>query len=220
MSDVFREVDEEVRREQAAKLWRVYGKYIIVAVAAVVIGIGGKVGWEKYRLSQRVAESARFDAAVEMLTSGDAEAAAREFAALAADAGDGYALLARLREAQALIAAGKKEEAVAALDQLAADEGADQATRDLAALLAALQVMDNAAAEEIDRRLAPLVAEGSVWRANAREIQGLVALRRGERAEARKIFSALADKTDAPPALRRRVAEYLAILGGAENTGS
>ena len=220
MSDVFREVDEEVRREQAFKLWRVYGKYIIVVAAAVVIGIGGKVGWQKYQLSQRIAESTRFNVAVGMLTSGDAEAAAREFAALATDASDGYAMLARLREAQALVAAGKKKEAVAALDRLAADGEVDQATRDLAALLAALQVSDSASADELDRRLAPLVAEGSVWRPNALELQGLAALRRNERAKARKIFSALAKETDAPPALRRRVAEYLAILGGAENAGS
>ncbi len=220
MSDVFREVDEEVRREQLVRLWRAYGKYVIVAVVAVVVGIGGKVGWEKYRLSQRVAESARFDAAVEMLNAGDAESAAREFAALAADAGDGYALLARLREAQALIAAGKTEDAVAALDRLAGDEKADRATRDLAALLATLQLMDSASADEIERRLAPLAAEDSVWRQNARELQGLAALRRGDRAAARKIFSALAEETDVPPALRNRVAEYLAILGGAENTGS
>lgn len=214
MTDIFREVEEDVRREQALKLWRAYGKYAIVAVVAVVLGIGGKVGWEKYQRQKSVAESARFDSAIALLDKGNAEAAATAFANLAKDAGEGYAALARLREAQALIAAGKHDEAVAALDAIAADEALDRGIRDLAALIAALDVMDTAPADEVERRLAPIATGDSVWRVNARELQGLAALRRGERDKAREIFSALGEEVDAPPALRRRVAEYLAILGG------
>ncbi len=36
MSDIFTEVDEEVRREQLKKLWERYGNY---AVAAAVLGL-------------------------------------------------------------------------------------------------------------------------------------------------------------------------------------
>ncbi len=220
MTDIFREVEEDVRREQALKLWRAYGKYVIVAAVAVVLGIGGKVGWDKYQREKSIAESARFDSAVALLDKGDAAAAAAAFANLAKDAGEGYAALARLREAQALIAAGKRDEAVAALDAIAADEALDRGIRDLAALIAVLDVIDTAPADEVERRLAPLVSGDSVWRVNARELQGLAALRRGERDKAREIFNALSEEANLPPALRRRVTEYMAILGGAKKSDS
>ena len=41
MGDIFREIDEELRQERFEKLWQSYGKYIIAAIVAVVVGVGG-----------------------------------------------------------------------------------------------------------------------------------------------------------------------------------
>ena len=214
MSDIFREVDEEVRHERMFKLWRNYGSYVIAAAAAVTLGVAGGVAIKEYLQSQRLAEGAAFTAAVELLDDGQPQLAVQRFAALADDAGGGYAALASLRWAQALSAAGDIEGALEVLERLAADDGADRALRDLAGLVAVFHLMDSAAPDVLERRLEPLMKDGSPWRASARELAGLVAFRRGEPDRAREIFSGLTADALAPPSVRNRAAEFLAILDG------
>ncbi len=219
MSDIFRQVDEDVRQEQLLKLWRKYGNFVIAVVVVVVIGLSGSTFWKQYRTNQRLAESAQFAAALDLLTVGQPALAAQRFAALADDAGAGYSALARLREAEALAAAGDSDGALAALDRLAADDRADRALRDLASLIAVLQLIDSAPPDALGQRLEPLMQDGSLWRASARELGGLIALRRGETGRAREMFAGLAEDASAPPAVRQRAAELLAILGGGAGGG-
>lgn len=214
MSNIFHEVDAELRHERWLKLWRTYGKYVAGAVVALVLGVAAQVGWREYQTSQRLSESARFSNASEFLASGQAALAAQQFAVLADDAGAGYAALARLREAEALAESGDTAGAVAALDRLAADDGAGEALRELASLLALYQLIDDADPVVIEQRLAPLMRDESPWRSSARELDGLLAIRLGETARAREIFTALAEDAAAPTAVRGRAAELLAVLGG------
>ena len=220
MSEIFREIDEEVRRDKALKVWRDYGKFIVAAALAVVIGVAGGVGWKNYQHSQRTEDGARYDEVVRLLVGDQADIAAQRFALLAEDAGAGYAALARLREAEALAQAGDETGAVAALDRLAADSSADQALRDLAALLAALRLMDEASIEDIEGRLEPLLREGSPWRASAREMTAVVALRGGQQGRAVAIYTALAEDASTPLTIRTRAREMLAALGARQDDGS
>jgi hypothetical protein len=214
VSDIFREVDEDVRHEQMLKLWRKYGKFAVAAAVAVAIGVGGGASWKQYRHSQRLAEGAEFTASLELLARNQSAAAAERFAALADDSDTGYASLARLREAEALAAAGDAEGALAVLDRLADDGGADQSLRNLARLLGAYRLVDSAPLDEMERRLGPLLQDDSPWHATARELVGLTALRIGDTGRARELFAGLAADDSAPPAIRGRAAELLEILGG------
>jgi hypothetical protein len=45
MSDIFREVDEDVRRDQAAEFWKKYQTYIIAVVILVLLATGA---WRFY----------------------------------------------------------------------------------------------------------------------------------------------------------------------------
>ena len=40
MADVFDEVDEELRRDRAEKLWKKYGAYVMGAAVAIVVAAG------------------------------------------------------------------------------------------------------------------------------------------------------------------------------------
>lgn len=219
MSDVFREVDEEIRHEQWLKLWKAYGHYAIAAVVSVVFVVAGSVGWKEYWSRQQQAESEQFAAAGELLAAGQPELASQRFALLADNASTGYGTLARLREAAALADAGNAAGAVAVLDRLAVDDDADPALRELAALLAVYQLMDSASRDELDGRLAPLLAEDSPWRSSARELSGVLAVRGGETGRAREIFTAIVEDTATPRALRSRAAGMLAILGAPSGGG-
>jgi hypothetical protein len=39
MSDIFQEVEEDVRRERYEKLWKKYGNYIIALAVLIVAGV-------------------------------------------------------------------------------------------------------------------------------------------------------------------------------------
>ena len=59
MSEIFREIDEELRRDQLLKVWRLYGRYIIAAVVVALAIAGGIVAWRNHQLAERQARSVR-----------------------------------------------------------------------------------------------------------------------------------------------------------------
>src|SRR5215467_13853447 len=92
LSDIFREIDEELRRDNLLKLWSRYGRYIIaIAVFALVVA-GGIVAWRDHQLSERRAQSTRYAAALTLARDGKEADAVKVFAAIA-DEGGGYAIL-------------------------------------------------------------------------------------------------------------------------------
>ena len=214
MAEIFREVDEDVRKQRYLKLWKQYGAYAIAFAVVIAVAIAGGVGWDRYQQSEREADSLRFGQALQLTQEGRHAEAAAAFAELGDGATAGYRTLARFQEASALARAGDSAAAVAVYDGIASDGGAEDALRDLARLLAVMRLLDIAGADELDARLAPLLGEEAVWRYSARELSGLVARKRGEVAEAREIFSALAADPEAPTGMRARAAEMFAVLGG------
>ncbi len=216
MSEFIREVDDEVRREQQLKLWRKYGSYAIGGAVVVVALTTSLIGWRNYQASARDAESMAFRAATARLEQGDLGAATDAFSALSIDGGAGYAALASLHEAQARKDAGDAAGAVAVLDRLANDSGAEDSLRQIAAVAALLQVMNRASDEGIEDRLAALSDIDSPWSDTIRELSGLVALQRGQTETARGIFADLANDPAVTTGVRVRAEELLAALGGAK----
>ena len=211
---LLREIDEELRQEHYAKLWKKYGTYVVGAAAAMVLGVAGYQGWITYDISTRRAEGERFVDAQRLAREDQPEAAQRAFARLAEDAGAGYALLSRFQDAALMAQMGDRLAAAAAYRGLAEDTGIDALYQDLALVLGALQEMNAADPTALIRRLAPLTADDNPWRYSAREITAILARRSGEVAKARELFSGLASDGAAPQGIRARAAEMLAVLGG------
>ncbi len=209
---LFREIDEDLRQERYAKLWKAYGKYLAAAAVALVLSVAGYQGWRAWDTSTRSALGERFDAAQRLARGDQTEAAARAFAELAADSSGGYALLARFQEAALLAKRGGKVAAAGVYRVLAEDSGVGALYRDLAVVLGALLEMDGPDPGALTRRLAPLTADDNPWRHSAREITAILAHRGGDRAKAKALFVGIAADPSAPQGMRRRAAEMLAIL--------
>lgn len=212
MADIFREVDEEVRKDRLHGLWKRYGIYLIVAVVAVVAGTAANVGWREYQTRQRLADAASYFKAAETYLSGDRQQAISAFATLADEASGGYVVLARLREAAGRAGVGDTTGAVAIYDGLASDGGVDKVFRDLAQMLAALHLADTASAADIETRLQPLLTEDSAWRYSARELLAMLALEKGDRVRARDELERLRSDDGAPNGVRARASELLTTL--------
>lgn len=214
MSDIIREVDEELRRENWEKLWKKYGKLAIAAGMALVLGTAAVVGWREYDRSQRMADGDRFGAVIaDVENTKDPTQAADMLAAYVPDAPDGYATLARMREAKLRADAGDREAAIAIYDMLAADSAAEPLFRDLAALYSVRMQVDGGDPITLNARLSPLAADGNPWRYTALELQAVVAMNSGDNSAAREIFTRLADDMDTPDSLRARATEMLRAMG-------
>ena len=121
VTDIFNEVDEEVRREQLKKLWERYGNYLIALCIVIVAGVGAWRGYEWWQGKQAAQSGAAFEQAVELAEGGKHQEAEAAFAKLATDGTAGYRVLARLREAAQLAPTDRKA-AVQAYDEIAADQ--------------------------------------------------------------------------------------------------
>ncbi|HEX9767546.1 MAG TPA: tetratricopeptide repeat protein [Kiloniellales bacterium] len=214
MTDIFREVDEDVRRDRYLVLWRRYRWLVVAGAVAVVALTAAVVGWRNWQQAQRMEQGRRFEAAAALAERGQYDQAAQAFAAFAGDASAGYAALARLREAAALAAAGDRAGAIAIYDRLAESGDAEPMVADLARLLAALQLLDDGAAEDAGSRLAPIAAGAGPWRHFARELEGLIAWQAGRHEEAKQILSELVEEAGVPDGVRGRARELLAAIGG------
>jgi hypothetical protein len=213
VTDIFSEVDEDLRRDNFLELWKRYGNYVIALAVAVVVGTGAYVAYERYTESHRLQRGAEFFAAADQIGQGDNAAAISAFATVA-QSNDGYGILAKFRMATLKTRANDEPGAVAIYDAIAGDSGIPAAFRDLATILAATHSLDKADPAALIARLQPLTADGSAWRYSARELTGLLAHRANDDARAKEIFAKLTDDRDAPTAVRARAAEILASLRG------
>ena len=216
MADIFKEVDEDVRKERYLKLWRSYGRHGIALAIAIVLAVAGVSGWREYQRASLESEGEAFAIAEATAAAGRHADAALAFAEVGVDADGGYRALARLRQAAELVAAGEVESAIAVYDLVAADTSVDPSLRDLASLLAVMHLMNTDASDPADMatRLEPLTADNGAWRYSARELEAVLKLKANDLTAALAVFAALKDDVQAPPALRGRAAELFSALGG------
>lgn len=217
MADIFHEVDEEVRREQLKRLWDRYSIYLIALAVLIVAGIGAWRGYEYWVAKRAAAAGAAFEAATALGEQGKYAEAEAAFAKVAADAPEGYRVLARMRAAGAL-AQIKPADAVKAYDELSADASLGATWQDLAAIRAGLLLVDTATLADMRRRLEPLAEPTRSFRHTARELLALSAWRNHDFAAARRYLDMIATDAESPIGTRAR-ADVLSGLIAAEGKG-
>jgi hypothetical protein len=211
VSEIFREIDEELRRDNLLKLWSRYGRYIIAAAVFVLAVAGGIVAWRDHQLTERQAQSTRYASALALARGGKEADAVKVLEAIAREGG-GYAVLASFEEAALLARSGDREAAIAAYDRLAATSGLDLGLHGLAALLSVMHIPPGGDLHSTIERLAPLTATGSSWRPTALELTALARLQSGDKSGALDLYRSLADDLTAPREQRARAAEMAAAL--------
>jgi hypothetical protein len=210
VSDIFREVDEEVRREQLIKLWQRYGTLMIAGCVLVVIAVAG---WRFYEWQQneKAAEAgAKFEAAVALANEGKNKEAEEAFGRLTTDGTANYRMLAKFREAGEQARQDPKA-AIAAYDQLAADNAIGRVFQDLAAVRAGTLLVDTASYADIKQRLEPLTAPDRAFRHSARTLLALAAWRAKDTAAMRQWTDMVLADGDTPSGARGQVQMLLSL---------
>jgi hypothetical protein len=211
VSDIFREIDEELRRDNLLKLWARYGRYIIAAAIVVVALAAGFAAWRSHQQALRQAQSARFASALALAQAGKDVDAAAVFSTID-QSGGGYSVLAAFENAALLAKRGEPQKAAAAYDRIAQSEAVGPTLRDLATLLSVMQETLETDPKAAVARLKPLTAAGDPWRPTALELTAAAQLKLGDSKGALEIYKGLADDPTAPRNLRARAAEMTAAL--------
>ncbi len=210
MADIFREVDEDLRRDRATQLWKTYGAYVIGAAVAIVLGTLAHQLWQSWDLDRRTELSEQYVAATE-LAADDRESAILALAEIGGPDG-GYGTLATFERAQILADDGRHDEALAIWDQLAADSSGGPAFQAVAMLFSVMHQIDDGDPAALEAKLQPLTTADNRFRPLAMELGAILALRQGQIDQARQIYTQIADDLVAPAGLRTRAAQMVAAL--------
>lgn len=210
MSDIFQEIDEDLRRDKFSALWNKYQNVIYVGVAAIILGTAGTTVWRIYERRVEEQAGAAYLSALQATTQ-DPKAAVDIFAGIA-EAGGPAASLARFDMARAAVLAGDKQGALDMLSAMAGDARIDAPMQGAAAIMAGYLALDLKQPDQAIGQVEKLLLEGNAYRLMAMEITGLAAHAAGDNAKAKQIFTDLAPLAEAPEApakLRERVAIML-----------
>lgn len=193
MADIFHEVEEDLRRDQAAAIWKKYGNYIIGAALLLVLVVAAQWGWTKYATNRQLQASADFLSAA---STNDVKERETALAKVVAEGGI-YGVLARFRLAETAVQSGDKAKARGILGEIAKDGGADKALRDLALIQAALLELEVGKPEAAADLVKDLTKEGEPYRLSALEVTGLAAVAAGDKEKAKSTFETLKKTADA-----------------------
>ena len=211
MSQLFDEIDEDVRRDQLKRLWENYSIYIIAGVILIIAAVGGWRGYQYLEAKKAAEAGAAFDQAVELSEAGKHAEAEKAFADLAAKAPFGYRVLARLRMA-AEVASRDQQAAAKLFDEIAADRSVGVAERDLARIRAAQLLLESASYPDMKERLEAAAAPDATFRHTARELLALSAWRANDASATRQWLDMIANDGQTPPSLRSRAEALQALL--------
>ena len=211
MSEIFDEVDEDVRRDQLKKLWDQYSIYIVAGALLIIAAVGGWRGYQYLEAKKVVEAGAAFDKAVELSEANKHTEAEAAFTELAAKAPSGYRMLARLRAAAEL--ANRDSQGAAKLyDDISADRSVGASEQDLARIRAAGLLLETSSYPNMLLRLEAATAPGATFRHTARELLALSAWRANDTAAARRWLDLIANDGETPPSLRARAEALQALL--------
>ncbi len=213
MADIFREVDEDVRRDKALEAWNKYQPWLVAAAIAIVAATAGYRTYDHYRVKGAETAGAQYEAALKLARDGKASEAEAALSLIGSSGPAGYSGLAQLRRA-AEIANHDSAAGVAAYDSLVSNAGLGPQFQAIARLRAAMMRVDEADMKEMAARLLPLTAPGQALRHTAREMLALAALKQEDMDAAGTWLDQIVADPQSPESTRRRAGELQAIVQG------
>jgi hypothetical protein len=223
LTDLFEEVEEQLRSDRYRELARKALPWVLALVAVALVAALGMWGWQVWRQQVTNKASEAYQAGLEAQAQGNSAQAAK-LLQQAADAGSkAYKSLALMQLGGLKMGAGSPADvkaAVAYFDQAAA-AAPDDVLGDAARLKSALAILDTASYADVEGRLTPLLKEGRPYRVQAREALAFAKLLKGDEKGARGDFVVIQNSLDAPDSARQRAGAAINLIdsGSAKMVG-
>ncbi|MDR6788600.1 hypothetical protein J2Y58_001960 [Sphingomonas sp. BE138] len=207
-----REVDDELRRDQALHVWRRYGKALIAALVIALAAFAAFLFWQHRQEQAAGREGEQLQSAYDALAANDAASAAAPLATLAQSKRDGYRVMAIFTQADVLLQKNDLKGAAARFASVAQDASAAQPFRDLALIRQTSAEFDTLKPEVIVERMRPLAVVGNPWLGSAGELMAAAYLQQGRRDLASQVFARIAADAQVPRSLRQRAVQMAGVL--------
>ncbi|RAK68612.1 tetratricopeptide repeat protein [Phenylobacterium kunshanense] len=210
MTDLFEEVEEQLRSDRYKQLARKLLPWMLGIAAAALIATLGYWGWDTYRTSQTDKASEQYSAAMDAFTSGDRAKAKQLWTEVSKSNSAAYKALA-LMHLGAEFAQTNPSEAAKLYDQ-AAEAAPDPMIGDAARLKSAFALLDTASLKDLEGRLKPLMEDGRPYRVQAREALAFAKLKAGDTAGARGDFLLISQSLDAGQGAQARAQAAIGLI--------
>lgn len=207
-----REVDEELRRDQMARIWRRYGLLLLALVVIGLAAFGGWLWWKAEREKAAGIAGEQLVAAFTALSEARPAEADAKLKPLAEGDHAGYRALAQLTLAARKLESGDAKAASAAYMEVASDTSVAQPLRDVALIRATAASYDTLPPKTVIDRLAPLAAPGSAWYGTAGEMTAIAWMKLNQPQKAAAIFGQIAKDNQVPASLRARAVRISGAL--------
>lgn len=211
MTDLFDEVEEQLRSARYRTLALKALPWVIAGLAAALIAALGYWGWDSYRTREAAKASEQYSAALEAFNAGQDAKAVALWGEIAKSRSAGYKSLSLMQLGGVKLAARKTDEAVKLFDE-AAEAAPDPVIGDAARLKSALAVLDTAPYAEVETRLKPLLEDGRPYRMQALEAMGFAKIMKGDIAGARGDFVAISSMLDVSESARGRAQAAITLI--------
>lgn len=204
MSDIFQEIDNELRRDRLSRFWDQNGLVIIVASVALVLVVAVSVIFSSWRASQNEASSERYEQLLERLDDASIDEKVSALEAFIREEDRGYKVLSQMRLAALMAESGDYEAAARMFEEVAANGQLPLAVRDYATLQAGAALVSVVAPADIEVRLSKILQNQHGMRGQAREILALSYLLADQPLQARDLLLVHLDTTAVSQAMKLR----------------
>ena len=213
MSDVFQEVDEELREEKYKSIWRKFRYYVIGGLILFILGIATNAFWKDYNLKEINDRSERFFTAIEMAQEDKVNAITllEKFANQEERNSEYNALIARFTEA-AIRRSEKDFNGALVIYQSLEDNNISNFYEDYAKLSSVEMLIALNNKKDAKLILDDLISNTSDLKYIAMEYMGYLEIDEGNFSKARTIFTNIADDALSSVNMKNRSREVLSIL--------
>ena len=209
----YREVDEELRRDQMKTYWQRYGKLAIAGVVLVIALIGAFIWWQNQQVVKAGERGEQLIQAFDDIAARRKPAATGKLDALAKSGSEGHRAAALMTKADLAIEGGDLKGAASIFKQIADDGDLAQPYRDAALVRMTALELDTLPPQAVIDRLKGLAVSGNPWFGSAGEMVALAHLKLNRPQQAAALFAAMAKDKQLPDTLRSRATQMAGSLG-------
>ncbi len=218
MNEIFREIEEDIRRDQMSKIWKKYGSWLLTIILAIILLTVILVWWRQQQENQQYERAIIYQNAQDIIASGN-YTNAEDLLLNLVKYEDGYSMLARFELAALRVKSGKLEAAINLYKGISEDQGVFYPYRQLSMIKQALLLIGmpeinadsladmNRTLEKSLKAPTPLALALSI-----NEVRILLHLKLGQILEAKQGIIRIIDNPNAPVNMRRRLTELLKTI--------
>jgi hypothetical protein len=213
-SDSFiREVDENLKRDQARDFAKKNLPWIIAAVLLFLAAVAGYLYWQHRQQQEASAQSEELSKIFRDVGGPASSQVPQRLEQVAAHSSDAVRATALFAKAAVALEKNDRQAAAAEYAKVSSDKGLSQAYRDLATLRRTELEFDALKPEEVIARLQLYTQAGNPWFGKAGELTAMALLKQGKKTEAGRLFASIAADTQVPDTIRSRAVQIAGTLG-------